>query len=172
LKDSSNYNLTEELFQSLSIPLYNFLYNILKNKHDAEDIVADTFVRILEIVYVDGKVPNKPLCFTIARNLAIDFLRRKKKVSYDSVAIEGMQITDDLDVFEEVNKMFEENDVDGLIKQLPEVYANIFYLRFYHDLSFKEIGDIMEFSENNARVMYFRARNKLKKILTTQKEGK
>ena len=47
------------------------------------------------------------------------------------------------------------------IRQLQEPYAELFLLRHTMDLSFKEIGDIYEKSENWARVTYYRAKCKL-----------
>lgn len=171
LGKSKEHNLIDESFRELAIPLYKFVFNILKKQHDAEDIVSDTFVRTLEIVYSSNELPQRPLYFTIARNLAIDFLRRRKKINYNSEVIENITIADDTDVFDEVNRIAENEEVEKLIGTLPDVYANVFYLRFSQYLSFEEIGKVMDMSENNARVIYFRARTKLKKMIAEKKES-
>ena len=158
-------NLIELTFYELAVPLQRFIYHIVKNNHDAEDLVADTFVRILEFATINNALPNKPLCFTIARNLSFDFLRRKKKVQLLFEPKELLEIEDDTDVFEEVNELIEMESVVRLIHILPEMYANVFYLKYTYEMSFLEIGTIMGMKESNARVMYFRARKKLKKLL-------
>lgn len=171
-KGSQNENIIELIFSKLALPMQRFVFNIVKNNHDAEDLVADTFVRILEYVNTNHAVPEKALCFAIARNLSFDFLRRKKKIQLLFDQNELLGIEDNTDVFEEVNELIEKESVERLIHNLPELYSNVFYLKYTYDMSFIEIGNVMGVKENNARVLYFRARNKLKKIILNDREGK
>ena len=61
-----------------------------------------------------------------------------------------------------------ENRVELLRKlhSCPEPYREVLYLRIFGDLSFREIGEIMGFSENRARVTFYRGKERLRKELT------
>jgi RNA polymerase sigma-70 factor (ECF subfamily) len=85
---------------------------------------------------------------------------------------ELIDIEGDTDVFEEVNELIEKENVVKLIHNLPERYANVFYLKYTYEMSFIEIGNVMGMKENHARVLYFRAKNKLKKMILDDMEGK
>jgi RNA polymerase sigma-70 factor (ECF subfamily) len=170
-KGNPNNNLIELIFSDLAGPLQRFIFHIVKNSHDAEDLAADTFVRILEFINIHHTLPDKALCFTMARNLSFDFLRRKKKIVLQSDQKELLEVEDEADVFEEVNELIEKENVIKLIHNLPELYANVFYLKYTYEMSFIEIGNVMGIRENHARVLYFRARNRLKKIIESM-EGK
>ena len=154
----------EDIFSEISAPLTNFAFHILKNTYDAQDMVAETFVKILEYTYVYDQFPARSFYFTVIRNLSIDFLRKKKRISY----IDGNEFMpepqDKSDTFEEVHEIFTGELIDKLIKQLPERYANVFYLRCQCDMSFSEIGDILEIEEGNARILFHRARKKMKEL--------
>jgi len=152
----------EQFYSDLVPPLYRFVRNIVVNSHDAEDVVADTFVKIIELAYTEKSIPSKAFCFTVARNLAIDFLRRKKKITYNSVFIDELQLSANIDVFEDISLSEDLATIEKHLSEFPELPSNVFYLRYFHDLSFKEISKIMNISENNARIITFRVKKKLR----------
>jgi len=171
LRKNQLNNSIDELFYDLSLPLQKFIFNIVKNRHDAEDLVADTFVRIIEYIDSNSEFPSKALCYAIARNLSIDFLRRKKKVYVPSDEEFMLYIQDECDVESEVEEIIINEYIEELVSEMPEVYSNIFLLKFSDELSFLEIGSVMGIKENHARVMYYRAKNKLKKIIEERKRN-
>ncbi len=164
-------NNLDAIFNEMVTPLTNFAFNILKNRYDSQDMVAETFVRIIEYVYINQGLPGRPYYFKVIRNLSIDFLRRKKRNLYMEeieIQLEQQEIRD---VFEEVYEKMTEELLTGLLKSLPERYANIFYLRYEWDLPFAEIASIMEIEEGNARLLYHRAKKKIAMLYETNIEG-
>lgn len=158
----------EDLFKQLSIPLTKFANHILRNNYDAQDMVAETFVRAIEHICIYNELPGKAFYFKVIRNLSIDTLRRKKRITYMEESEMILEAQDQCDVFEEVYERITEELFDQLLKQLCERYANVFYLRYQCDLSFKEIGSIMEIDEGNARILYHRARKKIATLYEVQ----
>ena len=55
------------------------------------------------------------------------------------------------------------NAVRYLVKKLPKMQRSIMVLRIYQELPFKDIGEILEISENSAKVSFFKAKSNLKK---------
>lgn len=158
-------NTIEGIFRDISIPLTNFAYNILRNKHDSQDMVSETFLKALEYIYIHKELPGKPFYFTVIRNISIDFLRKKKRIIYTE---ESDQLVEkdavSSEVFDEVYEVITEELVGELLKKLSGSYANIFYLRYKYEMSFTEIGGIMGIEEGNARLIFHRARRKLEKL--------
>lgn len=157
------------LFYNIAVPLQRFIYNIVKNEHDAEDLLADTFVRIIEYIDGNSEFPPKAVCYTIARHLSIDFLRRKRKVFVPSNNDFMLEVQDQCSVEGEVEDIIMNEYIEVIVGELPELYANIFLLKFYDELSFLEIGNVMNVKENHARVLYYRAKNKLAKLFEERK---
>lgn len=54
------------------------------------------------------------------------------------------------------------------VKQAKEPYGKVFWLRAYEEMSFREIGEIFDKSENWARVNYYRAKKKIREVLTDE----
>ena len=55
------------------------------------------------------------------------------------------------------------------LRQVKHPYGQVFWLRAYEEMSFKEIGEIFDKSENWARVNYFRAKTKIRKVIEDEK---
>ena len=75
-------DLVEKLYNTYKNTLFNTCFAIVRNRTDAEDAVHDTFIRIIDnlckIKDVDSP-QTKAFCIVIARNVAVDILRKSKK---------------------------------------------------------------------------------------------
>lgn len=75
-------DLVEKLYNTYKNTLFNICFAIVRNRTDAEDAVHDTFIRIIDnlckIKDVDSP-QTKAFCIVIARNAAVDILRKSKK---------------------------------------------------------------------------------------------
>jgi len=158
----------KELYETYRDYLYWISYNIIKNKHDAEDCVHNSFMKVSKVLYkIDLQQPEKTKMFLtiIAKNTAIDFYRKKKK----------RQDWEEADNFEEIvdwNRV-EENIIDEynyqcLIKEinnLPEKFRDVLRLRYLFDLTIKEIAEQMSASETNIYARICRAKQLLLEAL-------
>lgn len=138
--------------------IYNYIYFTVRNNDLADDIFQDTFVKAIMMLkqgrYTEtGKF--KAWIMRIAHNLIIDYFRQEKSentISNDEVETDLLNdcrlcennIEDDL-VFDQI--MF---DVRKLVEFLPDNQREVLEMRFFKDLSFKEIAEQTGVSINTA----------------------
>ena len=138
--------------------LFNYIYFIVRSKEVAEDIFQETFVKAI-VTLQQGRYTNDgkfaAWITRIAHNLVIDQFRNERNenlVSNDETEI---------DLFNDAkfsegnieNKMVNDQvlkDVRMLIDELPDCQREVVFMRYYQDLSFKEIADITGVSINTA----------------------
>ncbi len=138
--------------------VYSYIYLLVK-KHDvAEDIFQETFIKVVKSLkegkYVDA---NRFLSWIlrIAHNLIIDHFRRDKqskmisKDDYETDILNHSQYSEK-NIEQEVVYEQVMSDVRSLIDQLPDDQKEVVMLRFYADLSFKEIAEQTNVSINTA----------------------
>lgn len=138
--------------------VYSYIYLLVK-KHDvAEDIFQETFIKVIKSLkegkYVDA---NRFVSWIlrIAHNLIIDHFRRDKqskmisKDDYETDILNHSQYSEK-NIEQEVVYEQVMSDVRSLIDQLPDDQKEVVMLRFYADLSFKEIAEQTNVSINTA----------------------
>jgi RNA polymerase sigma-70 factor (ECF subfamily) len=138
--------------------LFNYIYFIVKNKELAEDIFQDTFIKAIAMIqqgrYTEtGKF--RAWITRIAHNLIIDYFRQKKNenaISNDTVSGDLLNnaMLCESTVEDKLVRAQILSDVRKLIKQLPDNQREVLEMRYYHDLSFKEISEITGVSINTA----------------------
>jgi len=138
--------------------LFMYIYHAVKNEELADDIFQDTFVKAIMTIkqgrYVD-KGHFQAWITRIAHNLIIDYFRQVKN--------ENLQSTDDADVNILNRKEFSDvtiedsmvldqihSDVRRLIRALPVNQREVLVMRYYKNMSFKEIADVTGVSINTA----------------------
>jgi len=138
--------------------LYSYIYFIVKNTELAEDIFQETFVKAIMTIKQGRYTENGkfPAWLTrIAHNLIIDNYRQERNenvVSNDSCEVDllnDMKLSEGTIEMEIINEQIH-NDVRHLIKLLPDNQREIINMRFYQDLSFKEIAETTGVSINTA----------------------
>lgn len=143
--------------------IYYFLLSLSKNKQVAEDLTSQTFFRALRnSKKIDDSKNLKAYLSSIAKNLFIDYVRSNK-------LIEPIYEKDFEDLSQSVEQILIQNEniseVQRAILHLDEPAQTIVRLRNYEEYSFDQIGAYFSKSSNWARVNYFRAKDKLRKIL-------
>lgn len=144
--------------------VYYFLLSLSKNKHIAEDLTSQTFFKALNNKSkIDENKSIKSYLFTIAKNLYIDQVRKDKSLKV------GLEDLDLVDKAKDLDQLLIENElIDTMVKaigELDEPNQTIVKLRIYEKYSFEKIGSYFSKSSNWARVNYFRAKERLRKIL-------
>ena len=138
--------------------LYSYIYFIVKCTELAEDIFQETFVKAIMTIKQGRYTENGkfPAWLTrIAHNLIIDNYRQERNenvISNDDSEIDllnNMKLSEGNIEMEIINDQIH-NDVRHLVKLLPDNQREVVYMRFYQDLSFKEIADITGVSINTA----------------------
>lgn len=138
--------------------VFSYIFHIVKNQDVADDIFQETFVKIIMTIkqgrYVEtGKF--SAWVTRIARNLVIDYFRQEKSenlVSIDNDDVDLLNRRDLSDSTIEDNMVQTQicNDIRRLIHSLPDTQRNVIEMRFYQNMSFKEIADATNVSINTA----------------------
>lgn len=138
--------------------IFNYIIRIVKNDDVANDIFQDTFVKAITTIrqgrYTEhGKFPA--WISRIAHNLIIDFYRQEKAENMQSSDAEEVDILNRKELSEEtiedliITEQIHE-DVRYLIDELPEAQREVLVMRYYRNMSFKEIADTTGVSINTA----------------------
>lgn len=138
--------------------LYRYILYSVRNTDLADDLFQETFVKA--IVHLrQGRYSETGKFYSwltrIAHNLMIDFFRQESGCSVISNEENGGDVFEQIDVVEsymEAELVNEETlrDVRKLMEKLPDNQREVVFMRFYQDLSFKEIAEITGVSINTS----------------------
>lgn len=130
----------------------------------ADDIVQDVFIKLFEnLDYIQNKQSIQFWLFKTARNQILSFLRstKTKKLVSDTADIDEVEICSDKLVEDD----FENKELNKLIlnelENMNEVYKEVFILKEYSGLSYKEIASLLEIDEELVKSRLYKARQKL-----------
>jgi RNA polymerase sigma factor (sigma-70 family) len=151
--------------------VYNYQLKRTRSDNDAEDIAIQTFSKAFDKIdtYNDSYV-FKTWLITISKNIHIDLLRKKNA----SITIETSKeqeekvylVVDENPTPED--KIIREQNLAKLlrdIKQLKPKYQEVIQLRYFQELSYKEISDQIKEPMNNVKVKLLRAKKLLAEII-------
>ncbi|MBE6737453.1 MAG: RNA polymerase sigma factor [Ruminococcaceae bacterium] len=159
-----------EIIRDYKDGLQIYLCSITGNVLVAEELTEETFVKIItKKPRFSGKSSFKTWLYTIGRNVAIDFLRKKSRseeVSLDEIA----ELHSEEKLLEDAYiKDEEKRELHKALKKLPPTYRQALWLTYFEELSNKETAGIMKKSVHNVETILYRARIALKEELL--KEG-
>lgn len=150
-----------ELYARYSSRVFAYCRRFLGNKEEAQDIFQETFIRFHQSASNDKEMTNVPAyLLKIARNLCLNYKRQEKQ---DVQFEEYMFAADDVQEVDEKKELL--NLLKTAIELLPDDYREIFVLREYDGLTYKEIADVTGDKLVNVKVKIHRAKQKLKDIL-------
>lgn len=152
-----------ELYKEYSNGIYKYLYYLTGNKDDSEELLQETFLQAFRsIEKFRGDCSVSTWLYAIAKNCYYKYLRKKKEhISLDNIE----EIRDSNTPEIELEKLQEISRVRQAVRRLDEPFKEVVILRSINELSFKDIGYILQKNENWARVTFHRAKAKLGKEL-------
>ena len=152
----------EKLYLEYKQEIYNYLLSITHNPTLSEDLLSETFVKaIYSIGNFKGRSSIKTWLFSIARHLWLQSLRKNKLVMEYSDLLELYVMDSTLDSF--ISKQIADR-VDELLKTKDKKTQRIVSMRI-DGISYYEISEKINISENSARVIDFRTKRWLKSVL-------
>ncbi len=160
-------------------PVYGFVFHYVKSAPEAEDITQDVFVKVWKkIKQYNPDKAFKTWVFTIAKNTAIDYLRRRKSVPMSAFEDEeGNNIlTDKLaDIQPLADEMLAKQDwvkwLGEKISQLSYIYREVLQLRYQSDFTLEEIAETLGESINTIKSRHRRALLALREIVDINDES-
>ncbi len=166
-----NQKAFEELFLRYKLKIFNFSLRVCGNRSDSEDVVNEVFMQIFRRKYRMVKdIKFSTWLFTITRNFCISRIRKRFwLVSFGFVKDDQEKEYDPMDnkpnPADELEKKEEKEFIRKAILKLPLNQRQALVLRQYQELRYEEIATIMDCSLENIKILIYRARESLKKIL-------
>lgn len=160
-KDSQVFLI--ELYEKYAHFVYGIAFSILKNKNQAEDVVQDSFIKLMPYL---SKIENakeyqiKSLISRIGKNDAVNKYRRNKR---ESRFIE-MNVKNDAAVIPGIKNAEEREFLKQILEKLDEKSREIIMYRCFYELDYKEIAAVLEISEQAAAKRFERAKKLIKNM--------
>ena len=155
---SGNNEAFDALLQRHQSRVYNYIYQMVREKNLAEDIFQETFVKAITTIRQRRYTENGKFSAwisRIARNLVIDYFRQEKTEAAVSSDDENFDVLNRKELSEETieDVMIDDQiraDIRRLIRHLPKSQRQVLVMRYYRNLSFKEIAEATGVSINTA----------------------
>ena len=157
---SDQQDLLERLFSDYQRPLVNYLYRMVGDSGQAEELAQDVFVRAFRALpRLADEANHRAWLYRIATNLAYDTLRRRRLVQWFALR--------DSDPDERAggiaDKLGEQQAVQRALMQLPETYRSALVLFSVQGYSVREISESLGISEGAVKTRLSRARERFRK---------
>lgn len=163
-------------FDEYADPLFRHAVYRLSDRERAIEIVHDTFTKVWGYIRGGHEVDSfKPFLYKVMNNLIIDEYRKRKELSLDTIlSEEGVTEGSFPELheggLEELTFMLDAKKASELLHELPHVYREVLTLRFVDGLGPKEIGELIEESENVVSVRIHRGLKTLKDMIVEGEE--
>ena len=158
--------ITEEIINAEYKAVYHYILSLCRDEKEAEDITQDTFVKAISAENFRGESSYYSWLCSIGRNIWIDKCRRSGRIQFEAMPEEPPQMAGNSPPLEEV--LADEEllrQVHRIIHEMDEPYKEVFTLKVFGDLSFKDISSLFGKTESWTRVTYHRARKKIIEML-------
>lgn len=159
-------NKIEEVYEKYYKDVYRFVLALSKNPHVAEDITQETFVKAIKAVdQFKGDCDIRVWLCQIAKNTFFTYAGKKKKEQVDvdekmstPISQEAFVADVEHDLISDTVDKEQAAKIHRILHELPEPYKEVFTLRVFGELKFKQIAELFGRTESWARVTYHRAR--------------
>ncbi len=169
-RDNGDESGLAEIIREYRDGLIFYLNGFVNNVHVAEELAEDTFVLLgTKKPKNKGNASFKTWLYTIGRNIALNYLKRKRKFIETSID-EHPNLTSDQENLE-ISFIKEERKIilHRALSKLTPRYHQVLWLIYFEDFSTKQVALIMKKSVHSIETLVYRARKSLKSQL--EKEG-
>lgn len=150
----------EEYFETVN----KYLFCLTHNNDISEELTQETFYKAVQKIHTyKGECKMSVWLCQIAKNLWYDQCRKNKKILKTEES-ELLEVQDLTSLEEQIISNDEKITLYKKMQSLDEKTREVMYLRITGELSFKEIGVILNKTENWARVTFYREKNRLKEV--------
>lgn len=157
-------------YRAYSDEIFRFVFFKLSDREKAKDIVQDTYMRTWVFISRDGKIDNmRAFLYKTAGNIVIDEYRRQSRRDNKNESLETLSEEFGYDPgFDDTDSLIDKLDgrqVMGMIKELPEVYAEVVFLRYVENKNIPEIAELVGRPDNTVSVQLNRGLKKLREMI-------
>jgi RNA polymerase sigma factor (sigma-70 family) len=158
----------QKLLRNYQRPLYNHIRNIVLNHDDADDVLQNTFVKVFQYLKnFKGESKLFSWMYRIATNEAITFINQKAK--RNGTTSEAMQnkIVDNL----QADTYFDGNEIQLKLQKaillLPEKQQLVFKMKYYEEIKYEDMSEILGTSVGALKASYHHAVKKIEEFMKT-----
>ena len=156
----------EELYRTYFDIVYRYIRSISQDGSLAEEVTQETFFKALKKAdQFRGDCDVRVWLCQIAKNTLYDHLKKQKKQLLGDEKLEKAESAGVELLEEKLAQRSQAMEIHKVLHRLSEPYKEVFSLRTFGELTFREIGMLFGKSENWARVTYYRARVKIREEL-------
>lgn len=157
------------LIEAYQTPVYNLAYRMLNNRGEAEEAAQEAFIRAYtRLDSYDPAHKFSTWMLSITSNYCIDLLRKRRAVllSIDEPLPPHPNLQQEREEAPEAQVVHSEREelVQTLLAELPEEYRQAVVLRYWYEMSYEEIADVMETTVSAIKSRLFRARRQLAEV--------
>lgn len=156
----------EQIYRDHKEAVYNYIYRLCNDPNQAQDVVQQTFLKIMTDPGLSDVENIKSYLFTIARNHLYDTWKKKKETLVDDAAIDIAASVDDVELTEDLARQQTQQAVIFCVQRLTDKFRELMILRYIQDLSIQEIAAITQLSQSDIKVSLLRARQQFDRGLT------
>lgn len=157
------HDFINALFCQSNAFLYNISFSILHSHADAEDAVAEAYIKIMEHIEKIHKLPCPQMtsyCVIIVKNAAKDIMRKRKKLA----PFENIDLIEDDNSSNDIWKSMDRKRLLEIFPKLGKEDKYLLTLHYVKELKFKEIAQLLDISEETAKKRSQRALKKLRDL--------
>jgi len=157
-----------EIIERYQGKLFAYLYRLIGNRDEAEDLLQDVFVKVYKNLYsYDSERKFSSWIYRIAHNEAVNYIKKKslkRFISWEDISstkdkLESQSAEEGVD--EAWMRKETAEEVDIVLDKLPIKYKQVLVLRYFSDKSYEEISEILEKPVNTVGTLINRAKKKL-----------
>jgi len=165
--ESTKEQAFKELLSEYKERLYWHIRNIVKSHDDADDVLQNTFIKVYRNIHgFKGESKLFSWMYRIATNEALTFLNQNSKRANQSIEEFQQQAISNL----KADVYFEGSDIQLKLQEaiatLPHKQQLVFNMKYFEDIKYSEMSDILETSEGALKASYHIAVKKIEEYLT------
>ena len=163
----------DEIYKSYFKGVFLYVMQLTGNEHIAEEITSETFLKAIKSIdKFRGDCDMRVWLCQIAKNTYLSYLKKNKRVSsIDDLDLQDIPTADSL-VETQISEQEDARQIRKILHEMGEPYKEVFMWRVFGELSFKEIGNLYEKTDNWACVTYHRARKMIQRRLEENEHEK
>lgn len=171
--------LYEEIVRRYQKKLFSYIYRLVSNKEEAEDILQNVFVKAYRnIKTFDTTRKFSSWIYRIAHNEAVNFLKKRNKkrfVSWEDIVASKDKLDTQSEEKSPIEVWIKEEsrlEVQRSLEKLPEKYSQVLKLRYFSEKSYEEIGKAIKSPVNTVGTLINRAKKKLVSVIADMEKPK
>jgi len=161
-----NRKAQHEFYETHKVAMFKLCRMYIKNKHTAEDVLQEGFVKIFRSIdsYDSSKGKIETWMRAIFTNTCLMQIRSEKQVAE---TVELSKVISNLKTSFPEKKLstLSLNEIFTLLHELPHGYRMVFVLYFVEGLNHKEISDLLNISQNTSKSQLFKSKKKMQELI-------